>query len=211
MPFQPAMDDPSNILPSSKNDSSTVLRRNGHVLLLAARIGEPQVDELRFLFFDEIRVLQQASLHILQDVECFQVVCQPADADGARSRQGSFPGIDAQSACCLVPPPIGAADAPTSAVLPPRMPRQEGRLLAAAFTTPKFLPRETGPALVHNPCHGVALHNLLFPIEKKADLSYPVCTIIGHLNFAARHIGAVRSRNNAVRNGLPGNRAILRA
>jgi hypothetical protein len=43
MPFQPAIDEPSNILPSS-NRPGVDDRREGHVVLLAAHVGEAQVD-----------------------------------------------------------------------------------------------------------------------------------------------------------------------
>ena len=54
MPFQPAIDEPSNILPSSKKVCVDDVRGNGDVLLLAARVGEAQVDELDLLFLDQL-------------------------------------------------------------------------------------------------------------------------------------------------------------
>ena len=53
MPFQPAIDEPSNILPSSKNASSTTCAGR-HVVLFAARVGEAQVDEFDLLFLHEL-------------------------------------------------------------------------------------------------------------------------------------------------------------
>ena len=52
MPFQPAIEEPSNILPSSKMLASTACRGHRHVLFFAARVGEPEVDELDPFFLD---------------------------------------------------------------------------------------------------------------------------------------------------------------
>jgi hypothetical protein len=54
MPFQPAIEEPSNILPSLKNPRH-VARRDGDVLLLAARVGEAQIGELHLFFFDQFQ------------------------------------------------------------------------------------------------------------------------------------------------------------
>ena len=51
MPFQPAIEEPSNILPSREQVLVDQPRRDGHVLLLAARVGEPQIGELDLFFF----------------------------------------------------------------------------------------------------------------------------------------------------------------
>jgi hypothetical protein len=46
MPFQPAIEEPSNAWPSSNLSLVEVLGGHRNVLLLAARVGEAQVDEL---------------------------------------------------------------------------------------------------------------------------------------------------------------------
>src|SRR5712671_6694495 len=53
MPFHPAMEEPSNILPSRNRSSST--SRAG--LLLAARVREAQVREFRLFFFYEFQYI----------------------------------------------------------------------------------------------------------------------------------------------------------
>ena len=55
--FQPAIEEPSNMMPSANMSSSTVDDVDGHVLQLAARVGEAQVD-----------VLDVVVLDLLQDV-----------------------------------------------------------------------------------------------------------------------------------------------
>ena len=53
MTFQPAIDEPSNIVPSAKISSSIIDDVEGHVLPLAARIGEAQIDILHVLVLDQ--------------------------------------------------------------------------------------------------------------------------------------------------------------
>ena len=54
MPFQPAIDEPSNILPSTKRSSSTRSRGIVDVLFFAARVGEAEVDVLDLLVLDQL-------------------------------------------------------------------------------------------------------------------------------------------------------------
>jgi hypothetical protein len=49
IPFQPAIEEPSNILPSVKNPSSTK-RRDGDVLLLTKSVSKAKIGELSFFF-----------------------------------------------------------------------------------------------------------------------------------------------------------------
>ena len=55
MPFQPAIEEPSNAWPDSNLSLSNTLAGHGYVLLLAPRVGEAQVDELDFLVLDELQ------------------------------------------------------------------------------------------------------------------------------------------------------------
>ena len=50
--FQPAIDEPSNIVPSVRKSSSIRREVERDVLQLAARIGEAEVDVFDFLFLD---------------------------------------------------------------------------------------------------------------------------------------------------------------
>ena len=50
MPFQPAIDEPSNAWPEVNLSSSKCRDGHGDVLLLAAGVGEAEVDELDFVF-----------------------------------------------------------------------------------------------------------------------------------------------------------------
>ena len=52
MPFQPAIDEPSNAWPSVELVLAERLRRHRDVLLLALGIGKAQVDELDLVFLD---------------------------------------------------------------------------------------------------------------------------------------------------------------
>ncbi len=52
MPFQPAIDEPSNILPSSNSDSSTECAGKRDVVLLAEHVGEAQIDEFDLVVLD---------------------------------------------------------------------------------------------------------------------------------------------------------------
>ena len=54
MPFQPVIEEPSNILPSSNRLGSTIDLREGHVVLHAAHVGEAQVDELDLVVLDQL-------------------------------------------------------------------------------------------------------------------------------------------------------------
>ena len=54
MPFQPAIDEPSNAWPESNLSWSNMLGRHGDVLLLAAGVGEAKVDELDLLVLDQL-------------------------------------------------------------------------------------------------------------------------------------------------------------
>ena len=54
MPFQPEIDEPSNILPSSNSAGSTIDLREGHVVLHAAHVGEAQVDEFDLVVLDQL-------------------------------------------------------------------------------------------------------------------------------------------------------------
>jgi len=55
MPFQPAIDEPSNILPFREHVLVDDAGRHRHVLLLAARVGKAQIDELTSLSFMSFR------------------------------------------------------------------------------------------------------------------------------------------------------------
>ena len=55
MPFQPAIDEPSNAWPSVELVLGELLGRHGDVLLLAARVGEAEVDELHLLVLDHFQ------------------------------------------------------------------------------------------------------------------------------------------------------------
>ena len=50
--FQPAIDEPSNMSPSSNISSSTVVEVLRRVVPLAARVGEPEVDVLDVVVLD---------------------------------------------------------------------------------------------------------------------------------------------------------------
>ncbi len=50
--FQPAIEEPSNIVPSAKMSSSIIDDVEGHVLPLAARVGEAEVDVLDVVVLD---------------------------------------------------------------------------------------------------------------------------------------------------------------
>ena len=52
--FQPAIDEPSNMMPSSESSSSTVDDVEGDMLPLAARIGEAEIDVLDVVFLDQL-------------------------------------------------------------------------------------------------------------------------------------------------------------
>ena len=54
MPFQPAIDEPSNAWPDLELVRRELLGRHGDVLLLAAGIGEAEVDELDLLVLDHL-------------------------------------------------------------------------------------------------------------------------------------------------------------
>ena len=54
MPFQPAIDEPSNAWPDSNLSAPNCLRGHGDVLLLAAGIGEAEVDELDLLVLEHL-------------------------------------------------------------------------------------------------------------------------------------------------------------
>ena len=51
MPFQPAIEEPSKKWPLSNLSIVERLDRHRHVLLLAAGVGEAQVDEFNFVVF----------------------------------------------------------------------------------------------------------------------------------------------------------------
>ena len=53
--FQPAIEEPSNIVPSAKISSSIMRDVEGDVLPLAARIGETQVDVLDVVVLDGLQ------------------------------------------------------------------------------------------------------------------------------------------------------------
>ncbi len=52
--FQPAIDEPSNMKPSSRKSSSTRSDIDGDVLQLAARVGEADVDIFDFFVLDQV-------------------------------------------------------------------------------------------------------------------------------------------------------------
>ena len=60
MPFQPAIDEPSNACPSVNLLSSECLGGNRHVLLLAPRVREAEVDELDFVVLDHFHDVSAA-------------------------------------------------------------------------------------------------------------------------------------------------------
>ena len=62
--FQPAIEEPSNIMPSAKKSSSTSADVEGDVLPLAARIGEAQVDVFDVLVLDRLQDIL-GGLHVL--------------------------------------------------------------------------------------------------------------------------------------------------
>ena len=53
--FQPAIDDPSNMMPSVNVSSSTIERSQGDVLPFAARIGKTEIDVFDFVVLDHFR------------------------------------------------------------------------------------------------------------------------------------------------------------
>ena len=55
MPFQPAIDEPSNAWPQLELVVVELLRRHRDVLLLAAGVGEAEVDELDLLVLDHFQ------------------------------------------------------------------------------------------------------------------------------------------------------------
>ena len=55
MPFHPAIEEPSNILPSVKRLFLHLVRGNRDVLFLAARIAETEIDVLDLLLFDDLQ------------------------------------------------------------------------------------------------------------------------------------------------------------
>jgi hypothetical protein len=54
MPFQPAIDEPSKAWPDSNLSAPKCLTGTPHVLLLAAGVGEAEVDELDFVFLNHL-------------------------------------------------------------------------------------------------------------------------------------------------------------
>ncbi len=54
MPFQPVIDEPSNILPSSNSRRIDGVGGKRDVMLLAEHVGEAQIDELDLVLLDQI-------------------------------------------------------------------------------------------------------------------------------------------------------------
>ena len=53
--FQPAIDEPSNMMPSANMSSSTIDDVEGDVLQLAARVGEAEIDVLDVVVLDRLQ------------------------------------------------------------------------------------------------------------------------------------------------------------
>ena len=64
MPFQPAIDEPSNAWPDSNLSVAELLGRHGDVLFLAAGIGEAKVDELDLLVLDHFQYVGGCAMQI---------------------------------------------------------------------------------------------------------------------------------------------------
>jgi hypothetical protein len=65
MPFQPAMEEPSNAWPRAELVFVEVGDRHGHVLFLAAGVGEAEVDELDFVVLHHLH-------HVCDGLGCHQ-------------------------------------------------------------------------------------------------------------------------------------------
>ena len=69
IPFQPAIEEPSNILPISKNSSSILTGRHGYVLFFALGVSESHINPLDVMFLDQVESLG----HLLsppEDINC---------------------------------------------------------------------------------------------------------------------------------------------
>jgi hypothetical protein len=63
MPFQPAIDEPSKAWPDVNLSSSKCGDRHGHVLFLAAGVGEAEVDELDFVLLHHLHHVGNGLCH----------------------------------------------------------------------------------------------------------------------------------------------------
>jgi len=91
MPFQPAIDEPSNACPLSNLSFVNCLLGTENVLFLAAGIGKPQVNELHIVFFDcfkyvvgnrHIALLSwEVGARIFGEAQCVQEPCPAKKSD----------------------------------------------------------------------------------------------------------------------------------
>jgi hypothetical protein len=87
--FQPAIDEPSNMMPSAKVSSSTVRDVERDVLPLAARVGEAEVDVLDVVVLDHLQdVGSRASSCCPSVLECVEAgVCRAGSRRARRRRR----------------------------------------------------------------------------------------------------------------------------
>ena len=73
MPFQPAIDEPSKAWPRGELVFVEVRHRHGDVLLLAAGVGEAEVDELDFVLLHHLHHVGDGlvpSRYLLAEIGC---------------------------------------------------------------------------------------------------------------------------------------------
>ena len=90
--FQPAIDDPSNMMPSANVSSSTVVTSPGDVLPFAARIGKAEIDVFHVVVLDHLHHVLRRSHGRRTLSWCWSILLllfRPTAAGSARAQRGA--------------------------------------------------------------------------------------------------------------------------